>query len=196
MATALAVAHFGAVLQLTGPGSHVSFSNGARLYSDCGNTVSAKTGWISPTTIDMYLPGDAANLTVHLREVPTDCSDLQLGIPCAAPAEFVPPLFWCNYNGTGGSVALGPLNARAVIHEQGGVRMGYYTMLDCPFPVYSVTASPHACISPTPHDSLPGSSPPHDPIPRLPAMRAPLTSLYCCAGGGEHYRRIPWGTTG
>ena len=34
------------------------------------------------------------------------------------------------------SVALGPLNARAVIHEQGGVRMGYYTMLDCPFPVY------------------------------------------------------------
>ena len=117
MALSLDLAPFGAVLQLTGLDSNIQFGNGARLYSDCGSTrISATTGWITPTTIDTYHPGDARNLTVHMRGVPTDCSDLLLHMPCVATSDFVPPLFWCNYNGTGGSVAVGPLNARTVIH--------------------------------------------------------------------------------
>jgi len=116
------------------PGA-VVFGDGAHLTASCsGGQVTFKR--IFPSTIDEFLPGQMYNVTVHLRGCPTSCANVPIDEPCADEPQFVEPLFFCNYEGSGGVAHVGPLAAEVQFSRRTGEPTGH-VFVGCPLPEYA-----------------------------------------------------------
>jgi hypothetical protein len=121
--------------QLTGTDSRINFGNRATLSAECGDPSSMKASFVymTPTTINQMVPGDELNLTAHLRGVPLSCSEAFFSSPCVGNPKFMPPRFYCNYNGTGGLNVAGPFYAeRWPDIAEDGSTMGMHVLYNCP----------------------------------------------------------------
>ena len=151
-----------------GSGSHVEFqSTGARLFASCpgsavGDPIAAFVKWITPTSFDSFrLGGTLGNLSVLFHSMPTTCAGVPVTQPCASDPEFAPPLFFCNFNGTGGLLSNGPFLATRMKEDVAatGVAAGVHAMMACEMPGYDdverITALwPGGPQSPTPTMTL------------------------------------------
>ena len=92
--------------------------------------------------------------------VATSCGGIPINQPCvASSAAFAPPLFYCNYNGTGGTTSSGPSLASRTADSHDGELLAFYVHMTCPMPSYDeveqITAQgPGGVQSPHPEFTL------------------------------------------
>jgi len=123
-------------LHLTGTDSRILFGNRATLSAECGDpsVMKANSVFMAPTMFGDVYSVDEMNVTVHLRGVQLSCSEAAFDEPCVANPSFMPPRFYCNYNGTGQMQVAGPFYAeRHPDVAEDGSTVGMHVLVRCPF---------------------------------------------------------------
>ena len=134
MLQTLLILILGGTLKLSGSASRVDFtSSDAGIYAKCLTTNTPAWVFASPSVIDSHMLVDTS-ITVELTNVLQSCAGRNLHYPCAAHSTRVPSLFWCAFEGPGGIVTTGPVQAVREVDNLNGTQLGVATHLICPLP--------------------------------------------------------------